>query len=114
MQDLPPLTMDDAAPPDRLPADGVRLVSVLVPEFGTVELTFADGMAGTLDMRPLVARGGVFAHLTSPEMFARARVGENGWSLEWPAPDGTWDETAVVDLCADSLWLQVKGLWKRP
>lgn len=114
MQDIPPLATHDADPSDRLPAEGVRLVSVLVPQFGTVELTFDDHVAGTLDMRPLIARGDVFAHLRSPEVFARARVGENGWTLEWPAPDGSWDETAVVDLCADSLWLQVKGLWKRP
>lgn len=114
MQDIPPAATHDADSSDRLPADGVRLVSVVVPGFATVELTFADGATGTLDMRPLIERGGVFAHLHSPEVFARARVGENGWSLEWPALDGSWDETAVVDLCADSLWLQVKGLWTRP
>jgi len=62
-------------------------------------LTFSDGIKGTLDFsrEPLT---GVFSAWLNPEVFRSVTIGERGRTLVW---------SCGIDLCADSLWLEVTG-----
>ena len=62
-------------------------------------LTFDDGNA-TVDLAPLLAQGGEFEPLRDWQRFASVAVGQDGRTIFWEVGDD------VVDLCADSLWLQ--------
>ena len=66
-----------------------------------LELTFDDGVSGTVDLSDLVGKG-VFSHWQDPEAFAQARIGSGG--------ELVWGEK--VDLCPDALYLRVAG--KKP
>ena len=61
-----------------------------------VDLTFDDGVAGTVDLSHLVGRG-VFASWQDYATFQEVRIGETG-DLRWPSG---------VDLCPDALYLKV-------
>ena len=63
-----------------------------------LSLTFEDGTCGTVDLSDLVGSG-VFALWNRYEDFRNVRIGDSG-ELVWS------DE---VDLCPDSLYLQVTG-----
>jgi hypothetical protein len=60
-----------------------------------LELQFADGKGGIVDLSRLVGKG-VFAAWTDYAFFQRARIGESG--------ELVWDDQ--IDLCPDSLYLQ--------
>ena len=60
-----------------------------------VILTWAGGTRTMFDMAPVIARGGVFAALADPALFAAVTVGSRGRSLVWPGE---------LDLDADALW----------
>lgn len=62
-----------------------------------LRLRFDDGRRRTVNIEPLVKRGGVFAPLSKPKLFQSVRIGEGGRSLQW---------SDDLDLCADALWLQ--------
>lgn len=64
-----------------------------------VRLVWDDDSESEVDLAPLLAKGGVFAHLVDPAAFNSAEVGPRGRTLVWRAPEG--DE---IDLCADALW----------
>jgi hypothetical protein len=61
-----------------------------------VQLTFADGSAGAVDLSSWVGgRGGVFVPLQEPEYFAQVAVDPGAGTIRWP--NG-------VDLDADMLY----------
>ena len=62
------------------------------------KVKFDDGYEGVVDLRPLIAKGRVFAWLNTPERFAAVRVDEFGHSVSWLDDAGY-----VIDLSADSL-----------
>ncbi len=76
-----------------------RIVHLDVPEHLHVALHFDDGIEGVLDLSH-EPRTGVFEAWNDPDYFTKVEISERGRSLVWP------DE---VDLCADSLWLQLTG-----
>jgi hypothetical protein len=59
---------------------------------------FDDGYEGVIDLRPLMAKGKIFAWLSAPEHFAVVRVDEFGRSVSRQD-----DKGYVIDLSADSL-----------
>ena len=63
-----------------------------------LQLEFADGVNGLVDLSTKVGTG-VFAVWQDQEVFAQARVGQSG-QIEWPGD---------IDLCADTLYLEVTG-----
>ena len=65
---------------------------------GVLKLVFTDGYEGVIDLRPLLAKGKVFAWLQSPENFSAVRVDEYGHSISWVD-----DTEYLIDLGADSL-----------
>ncbi|MBZ0273991.1 DUF2442 domain-containing protein [bacterium] len=72
-----------------------------------MHVRFDDGHEGDVDFASTIAIGGIYSPLASREFFGAFRIGRNGRTLEWPAPDGSFDETRVLDFCADALWLEV-------
>ncbi|MBU4273423.1 MAG: DUF2442 domain-containing protein [Planctomycetes bacterium] len=63
-----------------------------------LSLSFDDGMRGTVDLHDL-AGSGVFALWNDYEAFRNVKIGDSG-ELVW---------SDQVDLCPDSLYLQVTG-----
>ena len=66
-----------------------------------LDLTFDDGQSGIVDLSSQVGKG-VFAAWNDPAVFESVRIGPSGELL--------WGDD--IDLCADSLYLEVTG--KRP
>ena len=66
-----------------------------------LELSFADGTEGQLDLKQrVVGRGGVFAPLEQVHFFAQVKVDPEAGTIVWP--NG-------VDLCPDVLYSLVTG-----
>ena len=65
---------------------------------GVLKLSFDDGFEGVVDLRPLIAKGKVFAWLETPDHFAGVKIDENGHSVSWTDASGY-----LIDLSADSL-----------
>ena len=63
-----------------------------------IEVTFDDGVSGTVDLADLAGKG-VFALWRDPSTFARVRIGSSG--------ELAWGEQ--LDLCPDALYLRVTG-----
>ncbi len=61
----------------------------------SIKITWEDGEVSVLSLHETVAKGGVFASLSDPKIFAQLKIGEGGRWLEWPGE---------VDMCADALW----------
>ena len=66
-----------------------------------LELTFADGTKGEVDLRDwIVGEGGVFEPLESPDFFRQVRVNAELGTIQWPND---------VDFCPDVLYSRVTG-----
>jgi Protein of unknown function (DUF2442) len=65
---------------------------------GVLKVKFDDGYEGVVDLRPLIAKGKVFACLSAPEHFAAVRIDEFGHSVS-----RLDDHGYAIDLSADSL-----------
>jgi hypothetical protein len=66
-----------------------------------LELTFADGVTGVIDLTDLiVGQGGVFAPLEDPAFFAQVRVNDDIGTIVWPND---------VDLDPEVLYSRVTG-----
>jgi hypothetical protein len=66
-----------------------------------VELTFADGVQGVVDIADrIVGRGGIFGPLEDPQFFRQVRVDKEFGTLVWP--NG-------ADICPDLLYACVTG-----
>ena len=63
---------------------------------GVLHLTFADGQALRVDVKPLIARHPTLRALAHPATFARVQVGEWGASVQWDGDDN-------LELAADNL-----------
>jgi hypothetical protein len=69
-----------------------------------LRITWADRSESVIDLRPLLAKGGVFEALADQGRFDAVRIGERGRTLIWHDREG--DE---IDLCADALWQMAHG-----
>ena len=75
-----------------------RIIKALPLENYRVDLTFADGTRGVVDLSHLAGRG-VFALWNDPAAFKQVRIGDVGELI--------WSEQ--IDLCPDSLYLKITG-----
>jgi len=67
----------------------------------SVELTFADGVRGVVDLsNRIVGRGGVFKPLEDPAYFRQVRVNQELGTIVWPND---------VDYCPDLLYRWAMG-----
>jgi Protein of unknown function (DUF2442) len=79
-----------------------RITAVSVPRHGVLELTFADGLTGEVEVIDRMW-GPVFVEARTPEGFAAVRVDPECGTVVWPNE---------VDLAPDTLYLRVKtGTW---
>jgi hypothetical protein len=66
---------------------------------GVLKIVWFDGFEAVVDLRPVIARGGMFEFLRkSPDRFRAVKVEEYGHSIFWLDDDG--DE---IDFGSDSL-----------
>ncbi len=63
-----------------------------------LQIAFGDGYEGIVDLRPLIAKGGVFVWLQKTKNFQSLKVDEFGHSISWTDAKGY-----EIDLSADSL-----------
>ena len=59
-----------------------------------LKLIFDDGKSGILDCKPLIAKGGVFARLSDPEVFNKARINRELGVVTWEDDIDIAPETA--------------------
>lgn len=78
-----------------------KITDVKALEDYKLDLTFADGTRGTVDLSYLVGKG-VFALWNDCGAFREVRIGSSG--------ELVWGEE--IDLCPDALYLQATG--KKP
>jgi len=79
-----------------------KLLDVRCETDFTLALRYDDGTEGTVDLSGEIRKGGVFATLEDPAVFALVAIGEFG-QIEWP--NG-------IDLCPNALYLTLTN--KRP
>ena len=61
------------------------IVAVRVVDAFVIELSFADGSMGRVDLAPvIVGKGGVFAALNDPKVFAQVRVDPESGTIVFP------------------------------
>ena len=65
---------------------------------GVLKLAFTDGYEGIVDLRPLIAKGRIFAWLQKPRNFQKVQLEEYGHHVYWINNKGE-----EIDLGADSL-----------
>jgi hypothetical protein len=75
-----------------------RITSAEVVIHGVLKIVFLDGFEGVVDLRPVIAKGGVMSWLQEPDNFAAFRIEEFGHAISWT--DATGYE---IDLGADGL-----------
>jgi hypothetical protein len=79
----------------------MNLIEVIPKENFKLFLQYDDGVSGEVDVSRYAGRG-VFASWLTPGFFEQVRLAEGGHP-EWPGE---------IDLCADSLYIQLTG--KKP
>jgi len=75
-----------------------KITAVKVLEGLRLDLTFDDGVRGTVDLSDLAGKG-VFALWRDRSAFEKVRIGSSG--------ELAWGEQ--IDLCPDSLYLRATG-----
>jgi hypothetical protein len=81
---------------------GYDITDVTVVRHGVLQLEFADGLVGEVEVLSRM-RGPVFAEARTPEGFARVRVHAESGTIVWPGD---------VDLAPDTLYERVRtGAW---
>jgi hypothetical protein len=78
------------------------IVAVSVPRHGVLDLRFADGLEGQVDVLPHLW-GPVFAEARTPEGFFKVYLDDETGTVTWPGE---------ADLAPDTLYLRVStGSW---
>ena len=60
-----------------------RIVAAEIIMQGVLKIGWNDQFEGAVDLRPVIARGGMFDHLKSPTHFHNFEIGEHGHALIW-------------------------------
>ncbi len=74
-----------------------QVIAVTAIEPYQINVHFADGVEGTIDLAPLIGHG-VFTQLADPSVFAQVYVDPITHTVAWPTG---------IDLCPDSLYSDV-------
>jgi hypothetical protein len=78
------------------------LTAVMVVDHGVLRLSFADGLAGDVDVLARM-RGPVFEEAREPKGFAQAALDRESGTVTWPGG---------ADLAPDTLYERVRtGIW---
>jgi hypothetical protein len=76
-----------------------KIQSCITLEAYKLLLSFEDGVTGEIDLSEKIGKG-VFQALENIENFRQVRISSDKRSLQW---------LNGIDLCADSLYLQIKS-----
>ena len=60
-----------------------RIVAAEIIMQGVLKIEWNDQFEGVVDLRPVIARGGMFDHLKAPAQFRVFEIGEHGHALIW-------------------------------
>jgi hypothetical protein len=75
-----------------------RIVAAEVVIQGVLKVRWNDDYAAVVDLRPVIARGGLLSTLQDPETFRRVALGEHGYGVLWRTENGE-----EIDFGSDSL-----------
>ena len=75
-----------------------RIVSAEAVIQGVLKVRWDDGYTAVVDLRPVIARGGLLSFLQDPDTFRQVAVGEHGHAVLWMT-----DKGEEIDLGSDSL-----------
>ena len=75
-----------------------RISNAEVVIHGVLKIVFLDGFEGVVDLRPLIAKGGVVAWLQHSENFSAFKIEEYRHAISWTDASGY-----EIDLSADGL-----------
>lgn len=78
--------------------EGLRIASADVVRHGVLQVRWADGTSGLVDLKGIIARGGVFAFLSRETAFAKVSVSVDGRGVQWTDPDGD-----IISIASDAL-----------
>jgi hypothetical protein len=76
----------------------IRKVTVLPGR--RLALDWDDGVRSIKDMSDLIQKRAAFKPLADEQVFAKARVADQGRAVRW---------TRDIDYCADALWVETKA-----
>jgi uncharacterized protein DUF2442 len=62
----------------------IRMTEIVPLANFVMAIRFNDGASGTVDFKPFIKRGAIFAPLAKPAFFAKAEIAEAGYSIAWP------------------------------
>ncbi len=77
----------------------IRIAQAVATEGLELELTFENGVSGTVDFSEL-AKSALFDPLTNDEFFRSVSIIRDGRALAWKEE---------LEICADSLFLRITG-----
>jgi hypothetical protein len=66
-------------------------------------VSWERGPQATIDFSETIQKGGVFAALKSPRVFAKVRIDPTRRKIEWPEPSARFGEP-LIDIDAESLF----------
>jgi hypothetical protein len=75
-----------------------EIAALKIVRHGVLEVSWADGFVGQIDLQGLIGRGGVYASLTNPKTFSRVAVAPDGQSIVWTDCDGDRIELGSASL----------------
>jgi len=75
-----------------------EIAALKVVRHGVLEVSWADGFVGQIDLQGLIGRGGVYASLTNPKTFSRVAVAPDAQSIVWTDCDGDRIELGSASL----------------
>ena len=76
----------------------IRIEAVEPVIHGVLKIVWSDGYGGVADLRPIIAKGRIFAYLEDPQHFRQVAIDEYGHSISW-----TNDRGEQIDFGAESL-----------
>ena len=76
----------------------LRIVSAEPVIHGVLKVVWTDGYEGVVDLRPVIAQGGIFSYLKKPKAFAKVQLEEYGHWIFWVNEKGE-----DIDFGADGL-----------
>ncbi|MQT12420.1 DUF2442 domain-containing protein [Segnochrobactrum spirostomi] len=75
-----------------------KIVAVDVVRHGVLQIRWDDGYTAPVDLKWIIARGGVYAFLKDPVAFSHVLTSRDGRSVLWSDPDGD-----IISIGADAL-----------
>ncbi|WP_334174623.1 hypothetical protein [Pseudoxanthobacter sp.] len=80
-------------------SESLRIASAEVVRHGILHVRWSDGSEGIVDLKGMIARGGVFSFLEKDAAFGKVAVAADGRAVQWTDP---YDD--IISITADALY----------